>query len=96
MILERALFTIKPELVGDFAAAFAQARKHIESAQGFRKLEMRHGLESPQTFLLLVWWATLDDHIKGFRDSDAFTQWRAILGPLFASPPAVEHYDAAL
>lgn len=96
MILERALFAIKPGTAGDFAAAFAQARRQIESARGFHKLEMRHGIENPDSFLLLVWWETLEDHTKGFRESDGFVQWRAILGPLFASPPAVEHYEAAL
>jgi hypothetical protein len=32
----------------------------------------------------------------GFRESKAFEEWRAILSPHFASPPAVEHYTAAL
>jgi hypothetical protein len=32
----------------------------------------------------------------GFRESAAFTEWRALLGPHFAGPPAVEHYKAAL
>ena len=52
--------------------------------------------DNPETFLLLVWWQTLEDHTVGFRESDGFVQWRAVLGPLFASPPAVEHYAAAL
>jgi hypothetical protein len=29
----------------------------------------------------------------GFRQSDAFPQWRAIVGPFFAAPPVVEHFD---
>ena len=68
----------------------------LEATPGFQRLEMRRGIEAPETFLLLVWWQTLEDHTKGFRESDGFVQWRAVLGPLFASPPAVEHYDAPL
>ena len=95
-ILERAIFAIKPGTAKEFAAAFALARPHIEAAIGFRRLEMRQGIEKPDTFLLTVWWDTLDDHMKGFRESDAFAEWRKHLGPLFDGPPAVEHYAATL
>jgi heme-degrading monooxygenase HmoA len=96
VILERAIFSIKPGTAGDFAAAFGTARKFVEAMPGFQKLEMRRGIESPDTFLLLIWWETLEAHTKGFRESENFVQWRAVLGPFFASPPAVEHYDTAL
>ena len=42
---------------------------------------MRQGIENPEDFLLLVWWETLEDHTVGFRESQAFQEWRAILGP---------------
>jgi hypothetical protein len=37
-------------------------------------------------------WATLEDHTVGFRGSPAFTQWRAQVGPFFATLPVVEHF----
>ncbi len=92
MILERAIFAIKPGQAEDFEAAYAQARKLIEAAKGCRKAEMRRGVENPDSFLLLVQWETLEDHMIGFRESPAFAEWRALLGPHFASPPAMEHY----
>lgn len=96
MILERAIFSLKPGQAEDFKSAYPKALPHISAAKGFVKAEMRQGIENPETFLLLVWWQTLEDHTKGFRESDGFVQWRAVLGPLFASPPAVEHYEAPL
>ena len=96
MILERAIFAIKPGCQKEFEAAFARARPQIETAKGFRKLEMRPGIESPDSFLLLVWWNTVEDHMKGFRESEAFAEWRKHLGPFFAAPPAVEHYEETL
>ena len=96
MILERAIFAIKPGTAREFAAAFAKARPHIEGAKGFRKLEMRPGIETPDSYLLLVWWDTVEDHMKGFRESEAFAEWRKHLGPFFAGPPAVEHYGETL
>jgi len=39
-----------------------------------------------------VHWNTLEDHTQGFRESPAFAEWRAIIGPFFAQPPQVEHF----
>ena len=60
------------------------------------KIEMRQGIENRESFLLLVWWETLEDHNIGFRESQAFQEWRAVLGPLFASPPDVVHHAEPL
>jgi heme-degrading monooxygenase HmoA len=92
VILERALITVKPGQAEAFKAAFVKARPLIEASKGCHKVEMRPGIEHPEDFLLLVWWETLEDHNVGFRESPAFQEWRAILGPLFAAPPAVVHH----
>ena len=41
----------------------------------------------------MIYWATLEDHTVGFRQSDAFPAWRAIVGPFFTQPPVVEHLE---
>ncbi len=96
MILERAIFAIKPGTTKDFIAAFALARPHIEAAKGFNSLEMRQGIEKPDTWLLTVVWDSVEDHMKGFRESEAFAEWRKHLGPFFDGAPAVEHYAETL
>lgn len=96
MILERALFPIKPGMAEEFAAAFATARKLLEAAPGFRKLEMRQGIEAPDTFLLLVWWDSMEAHMQGFRESPAILEWRTLLSPFFAATPQMEHYWESL
>ena len=79
-------------------AAFEQAierglRTVISQAKGFRGFKVNRGVESPERFLLHIFWDTLEDHTVGFRGSDLFAQWRAIVGPFFASPPTVEHFS---
>ena len=96
MILERAIFAIKPGQAEDFEKAFAQAAPLIRAAKGCRKAEMHRGIENPDSFILLVEWDSVDDHMVGFRESPAFTEWRTILGPLFAAPPAVVHHHEPL
>ena len=96
MILERAIFAIKPGQADDFEKAFALAAPLIRGAKGCSKAEMHRGVENPDSFILLAVWDTLEDHMVCFRESPAFTEWRALLGPHFAAPPAVEHYTAPL
>ena len=40
-----------------------------------------------------IFWDTLENHTVDFRGSPAFQDWRALVGPFFAAPPAVEHFD---
>lgn len=64
----------------------------ISQSQGFISARVEHGLESPERYLLLIEWATLEDHTVHFRGGPLFPQWRAIVGPFFATPPVVEHF----
>ena len=96
MILEHAMFALKEGQSKGFEAAFAEARKYIESAPGCRGIEMRACIERADSYLLLAKWDSVEAHTKGFRESDAFVQWRKILGPFFAAPPEVHHYKAPL
>lgn len=92
MIIERALIAVTPGTEADFEAAIAQAKEVVAQAPGFHGIRVARGVESPSTYLLLLEWDTVEDHMVGFRESDLFPQWRALIGPYFAQPPAVEHY----
>ena len=91
MVLEIAEFTIKPGHEDQFVAAYREARPLLAATEGFRSARMTRGVESPSTFVLLIEWESLAAHIKGFRESDRFGQWRALIGPHFAADPKVFH-----
>ncbi len=94
MIVERATFRITPGSEPDFEAAMNEAKEVIAQASGFHSLKLMRGIEDPSTYLLLNEWDTVDDHMRGFRESDLFPRWRALIGPYFATPPEVDHYEA--
>lgn len=94
MIVEHAEFSITPGREDEFIAAFPQAKAVIRQAAGFRWAELHRGVERPSTFLLLVGWDDLAAHVDGFRSSDLFVAWRAVISPFFAEQPRVEHYAA--
>ena len=93
MILEHALITVRPDAHEEFEAAITRARAVISAAPGFRSFALHRGIESPDRYLLLVGWETLEAHTEGFRQSPAFAEWRSHIGPFFDGAPEVDHYD---
>ena len=94
MILEIADLNIQPGQNAAFEEAIARGlRDVLAHARGFHGFKVNKGIENPQRYVLQIFWNTLEDHTVGFRQSDAFHAWRAIVGPFFASPPVVEHFD---
>ena len=93
MILEVADIRIQPGQQAAFEAAIVRGvTEVIAQAQGFRGWKVNRGVESPERYLLQIFWDTLEDHTVAFRQGPLFPQWRAIVGPFFASPPVVEHF----
>ena len=93
MILEIADISIAPGQQAAFEAAIQHGLASAASqAKGFRGFKVNRGVESPERYLLMIFWATLEDHTVGFREGPLFAQWRAIVGPFFAAPPQVEHF----
>jgi heme-degrading monooxygenase HmoA len=93
VILEVADIRIRPGEQGAFDEAIQRGIKTvISNAKGFRGWKVNKGVESPERYLLMIFWDTLEDHTVGFRGGPLFAQWRAIVGPFFAQPPQVEHF----
>ncbi|MBS0315036.1 MAG: antibiotic biosynthesis monooxygenase [Burkholderiales bacterium] len=94
MILEVADIRIVPGRQADFDAAIRRGVETvIAHAEGFCGYKVNRGVESPERYLLFIYWATLEAHTVGFRQSPLFAQWRDIVGPFFAEPPRVEHFE---
>jgi heme-degrading monooxygenase HmoA len=93
MILEVADIRIQPGRQAEFDEAIARGvRTVIARAQGMRGWKVNQSIESPERYLLMIFWDTLEDHTVRFRGGPLFAEWRAIVGPFFAAPPAVEHF----
>ena len=96
MILEVADIRITPGRNADFEAAIARGLATVASrATGYRAHKVQRGIESADRYLLMIWWETLENHTVDFRGGPLFPEWRAIVGPFFAAPPSVEHFELA-
>ncbi len=92
MVLEVADIRVQPGSEAQFLAAYRSARDVVAGTPGCRSVRMTHGIESPQRFVLLVEWDSVEAHEQNFRASERFTTWRGAIGPYFAQPPFVEHF----
>ena len=92
MILEVAVLDVRAGQGADFERAFAEAQGILASMPGYQRHELRRCLEAQSRYLLLVWWATLEDHTVGFRASPGYQRWKALLHPFYDPFPTVEHY----
>lgn len=94
MILEVADIRVIPGQQTAFDAAIQLGLSTVVcKAAGFRGFKVNKGVESPDRYLLMIYWDTLENHTVDFRLGPLFAQWRAIVGPYFAVPPSVEHFE---
>ena len=92
MILEVAVLNVRAGQGADFERAFAEAQAILASMPGYERHELRRCLEAQSRYLLLVWWATLEDHTIGVRGSAGSQRWKALLHHFYEPFPSVEHY----
>lgn len=95
MIIEHAWLPVSPGREETFALAVIAALPVIESAPGCHGAEVRRQIENPSIFLLVVRWASVEDHMH-FRASDLFELWRSQTHPFYESPPSVTHFSDPL
>ncbi len=93
MITEIADFAVLADKQEQFADAIRDGLALVGETPGFRGARLTRSIETPTRFVLLIEWDTVEAHTVGFRESENFTRWRAIVGPFFDGPPTVEHVE---
>ena len=63
----------------------------FQRAKGCKGMTLQRSQEKPSRYRLFVQWETLENHVKDFRESGDFPEWRACVAHCFATPPEVEH-----
>ena len=96
VVIEHALLHVRRGCEGEFEAAVAVARPLIEASPGFISLEIRRPTGTGQAYLLLVKWRSIEDHQDGFRQSDRYQQWRALLHHFYNPMPEISYFGELL
>jgi heme-degrading monooxygenase HmoA len=96
MITEHALLNVRSGQESAFEAAMNDARHIIATMPGFSSLEVRPAAEQSGLYLLLVQWETIAHHRDGFRKSDAYQSWRALLHHFYKPMPTVAYFGESI
>ena len=87
------MLDVRPGEEAAFESAFGEALGIISASPGFVSLHLDRCVERPSRYLLLVTWTSLEAHTEGFRGSEAFGRWRALLHHFYDPMPTVEHFE---
>ena len=96
MILEVGFIPVLDGRQAEFEVTINDAVENLLSkSDGYRGFTCHGwGIERPNVYMFSVAWETLEHHTVGFRESDRFAEWRALIGPFFDGAPFVEHFEA--
>ncbi|MBI1276831.1 MAG: antibiotic biosynthesis monooxygenase [Anaerolineaceae bacterium] len=96
MILEIVTIYIKAGQEAEFEVAFKEASQYVAAAHGYIKHELRRCVETPNKYVNMIHWQTVDDHMVGFRQSEAFQKFRALISPYYEVPSEMNHYEVVM
>lgn len=94
MVLEIAQIEVKPGTESQFEETVKRARPLFLNSAGCLGVQLNRSVEHPQVYRLFIQWETLEHHTVDFRQSEAYPEWRNMVGSFFAVPPVVEHQQA--
>ena len=96
MVLEAATLIVKEGSALQFEKDFQLAGKYISSIDGYIRHSLHKCIEQENKYLLLVEWRRLEDHTVGFRQSEQYKDWKALLHHYYDPFPVVEHFEKVL
>ncbi len=96
MILEHALLQVKQGQERAFVHAMRKAKRLVSGQAGFQSIEVRPAAEGENQFLLLIGWDTVESHRDGFRKSEEYVEWRALLHDFYDPMPTVSYFGASI
>lgn len=96
MILEAGILNIREGQQDAFEDALNRARSLIATTPGFLAFGLHRCMETANRYLLLVQWENVEAHTVGFRQSDRYRQWRALLHDFYDPFPVIEHFEKSI
>jgi quinol monooxygenase YgiN len=94
MVREIAIIDARPGAEGLFAEAFHDKGYYLlATTPGCLRVELFQSRETPTRFIGVNVWESEEAHLEHFRGTERYESYRALLGPLLASAPVVEHFE---
>jgi len=92
-VVEVVVFRLRDTKADGFLVVLEEATALLAGAPGYRGHQAGPCLESEEEFVLLIWWASLEDHTVRFRQSPVYADWRRLIDPHVRKGPWVRHFQ---
>jgi heme-degrading monooxygenase HmoA len=93
MVYERAQLYITAGSEAAFEAAMSESIGLLRAAAGCHSAQLARGVEETSTYLLLVEWGAVEEHVA-FTKTDEFAEFRQAIVPHAAKPSDVLHFTS--
>lgn len=93
-VVEVVVFELRNTPASRFGEVVEEAASLLIGAHGYQGHRAGPCLESDTEFVLMIWWASLEDHTVRFRQSAAYAEWRRLIDPHVQRSPWVRHFLA--
>ena len=93
MVTEIAIFTAAPGKEEALGQGIIRGLESIRQHSGCISANVSRCVEREGRYMLSVVWTSLDAHMKDFRSSSLFPQWRSHIDGLFEGTPELFHYQ---
>jgi heme-degrading monooxygenase HmoA len=94
MILEHVDIRIVPGQQLDFEAAIERGLRTVHTrAAGMRGYRLDKCIETPERYVMQIWWDRLEDHMVGYRQGPLSPEFRALVERFFTQPPVMQHFE---
>lgn len=86
-------YSIPADQREQFISSYQKAGLVLQKSPYCLAYEMLHGVDEPQRFIIRIHWTSVDDHLKGFRNSEEFRAFFQLVKPYYNAIEEMKHYE---
>jgi quinol monooxygenase YgiN len=96
MIVEYIRYAVPEDRGNAFIEAYDAARAPLMASPHCTSFDLSRCVEDPTQFILRVEWTSAEDHMQGFRKSEEFRRFFALVKPFYEDIQEMRHYERLL
>lgn len=93
MVVEYIRYKIPSKDIQAFETDYGVAAEALEVSDHCGGYELSRCLDEPGRYVLRIEWDSVDGHMQGFRNSDAFRNFFSAIKPYVSQIEEMQHYE---
>jgi heme-degrading monooxygenase HmoA len=93
MIVEYTRYRINEGGQGAFEEAYHHAQQYLQTSPHCLRYELSHCTEESERYVLRIEWASVEEHLQGFRKEPNFKSFFELVQPFFSNIEEMQHYE---